>query len=86
MDALSLNNLWSYIQGLSLSASNKRWLGERLIEASAAKTAPAEDKKKLEKLNALFGAWGGTDGERMENAIKEASHADYERELVSMDE
>ena len=35
MNAMSLNNLWSYLQGLSLTASNKRWLGERLIEASA---------------------------------------------------
>ena len=34
MNATSLNNLWSYLQGLSLSASNQRWLGERLIEAS----------------------------------------------------
>jgi hypothetical protein len=34
MNAVSLNNLWSYLQGLSLTASNQRWLGERLIEAS----------------------------------------------------
>ena len=40
MNAISLNNLWSYLQGLSLSASNQRWLAERLIEASAAKAKP----------------------------------------------
>ena len=34
MNTISLNNLWNYLQGLSLSASNQRWLGERLIEAS----------------------------------------------------
>ena len=34
MNTMSLNNLWSYLQGLSLSASNQRWLGEKLIEAS----------------------------------------------------
>ena len=34
MNTVSLNNLWSYLQGLSLSASNQRWLGERLIAAS----------------------------------------------------
>ena len=33
MNTISLNNLWNYLQGLSLSASNQRWLGERLIEA-----------------------------------------------------
>lgn len=32
MNAVSLNNLWSYIQGLPLTASNRRWLAERLIE------------------------------------------------------
>ena len=36
MNAVSLNNLWSYLQGLSLSASNQRWLAERLIEAATA--------------------------------------------------
>lgn len=81
MNAISLNNLWNYLQGLSLSASNQRWLGERLIEASAART---EEDNKLEKLHALFGSWSGTDGERMENAIRESRHADYERELVSI--
>lgn len=39
MNAISLNNLWTYLQGLSLTASNQRWLGERLIEASAATEA-----------------------------------------------
>ena len=32
MNAVSMNNLWSYIQGLSLTASNRRWLAERLTE------------------------------------------------------
>ena len=47
MNAVSLNNLWNYLQGLSLSVSNQRWLGERLIEASnaakvkSAKTSPS---------------------------------------------
>jgi hypothetical protein len=85
MNAISLNNLWSYLQGLSLSASNQRWLGERVMEASAAKSITEVDDK-LQKLNALFGAWSGSDGERMENAIKESRHADYQRELVSLDE
>ena len=34
MNSVSLNNLWSYLQGLSLTASNQRWLAERLIESS----------------------------------------------------
>ena len=32
MNAVSMNNLWSYLQGLSLTARNRRWLAERLTE------------------------------------------------------
>lgn len=34
MNAKSLNNLWSYLQGLSLTASNQRWLASHLIETA----------------------------------------------------
>lgn len=43
MNTVSLNNLWSYLQGLSLTASNQRWLGERLIEASIAAKVTSAD-------------------------------------------
>ena len=33
MNAVPMNNLWSYLQGLSLTASNRKWLAEKLIEA-----------------------------------------------------
>ena len=86
MNTISLNNLWSYLQGLSLSASNQRWLGERLIEASESHSATSEEAK-LKKLNALFGVWANTpDGEKIERSIMEARNAGYERKLVSMDE
>ena len=32
MNAVSMNNLWCYLQGHSLTASNRRWLAERLTE------------------------------------------------------
>jgi len=32
MNAVSMNNLWNYLQGLSLTASNRKWLAERLVE------------------------------------------------------
>ena len=48
MNALSMNNLWNYLQGLSLTASNQRWLAERLLESSE-KESPTEEEpmKKL---------------------------------------
>ena len=87
MNAISLNNLWSYLQGLSLTASNQRWLGERLIEASSAQTTPSAEELKMEKLNSLFGVWANTaDGKKIERTIIDSRKADYERELVSRDE
>ena len=38
MNAVSMNNLWTYLQGLSLTASNRKWLAERLVEPVS--TAP----------------------------------------------
>ena len=74
MNTVSLNHLWSYLQGLSLTASNQRWLGERLIEASTSSAPSTEEEMKLKKLNALFGAWSGSDGEQIEASINEADH------------
>ena len=37
MNTASMNNLWSYLQGLSLTASNRKWLAEKL-------TAPVDDQ------------------------------------------
>ena len=57
MNAVSLNNLLSYLQGLSLTASNKKWLADHLYEAAkeeteAKKFTPAQ-LVTLEKARAL---------------------------------
>lgn len=31
-----MNHLWNYLQGLSLTASNRKWLAKRLVEADQA--------------------------------------------------
>lgn len=31
MNAVSLNSLWSYLQSLTLTTSNKKWLAEHLL-------------------------------------------------------
>jgi hypothetical protein len=46
MNALSMNNLWNYIQGLSLTASNQRWLAERLLESSEKESVANEEPMK----------------------------------------
>ncbi len=49
MNATSLNNLWNYIQGLTLSASNKKWLADHLRESMQADNVLSSnaDSKKL---------------------------------------
>ena len=49
MTTVAMNNLWNYIQGLSLSRRNQAWLAERLLNASKqekkVKTDPTEMTK-----------------------------------------
>lgn len=37
MNAVAMNNILTFLQGLSMTASNKRWLAEHLIEAPTTK-------------------------------------------------
>lgn len=46
MNTLSMNNLWNYLQGLSLTANNQCWLAERLLESSEKGSATKEDTMK----------------------------------------
>ena len=46
MTTIALNNLWSYLQGLSLTASNQRWLANHLMEAAES----AESKSKAKEI------------------------------------
>lgn len=41
MSTFALNKLWEYIQALSLSSANKRWLADKLIESSQKDTSTA---------------------------------------------
>ena len=56
MNTVSLNNLWSYLQGLSLTESNKRWLADHLYESAgkdAEKDCTSEQIATLEKARSL---------------------------------
>ena len=44
MTTTAMNNLWSYIQGLSLSQRNRKWLAERLINPTADDPKTARQK------------------------------------------
>ena len=51
---ISLDSLLSFIHSLSLTAGNKRWLGERLIEEARQEK---EEQSYNDFINSMCGAW-----------------------------
>ena len=50
MNAASLNNLWTYLQGLSLTANNQRWLAEKLTESAQLNDIQVDEADVIEKI------------------------------------
>ena len=48
MNAISLNSLWTYLQSLTLTTSNKKWLADHLYEAAKEETQAAKASKRLQ--------------------------------------
>ena len=72
MTAIQLNNLWSYIQGMSLKKKDREWLASKLLE-------PVDDAK-TEQQKAYV-------RETLTNALKEVEAAKREgRKLQTLDE
>ena len=73
MTTFALNNLWSYLQGLSLSQRDRKWLAEKLIN-------PTADDAKTTRQKAYV-------KDTLTRAIKEAKAAKREgRKLQTLDE
>lgn len=45
MTTLAIHKLWSFLQSLSMTANNERWLAERLLESADAKSKKKEEAK-----------------------------------------
>jgi hypothetical protein len=73
MTAVQLNNLWSYIQGMSLKKKDRDWLAGKLLE-------PTADDAKTEQQKAYV-------KETLTRALKEVDEAKREgRKLQTLDE
>ena len=53
MSTVAMNELWAYLKSLSLSAGNKAWLAERLIESSR-----ADKLAETDEFACFSGNWG----------------------------
>ena len=57
MDVAAMNNLWDYLSGLSLTAKNKQWLSEKLLESTKLKRSSC---------------WpGGTEGQYEDRVVRQ---------------
>ena len=73
MTTVAMNNLWAYIQGLSLSQSDRKWLANKLIEPTADDAKTARQKAYVK--------------ETLTRALKEVDAAKREgRKLQTLDE
>ena len=73
MTTFALNNLWTYIEGLSLKKKDREWLASKLIEPKADDTKTARQKAYVK--------------ETLTRALKEVEAAKREgRELQTVDE
>lgn len=61
MSTVALHNLWSYLQGLSLSQSDREWLANHLVMPTKKPKADSADTERLEEALAHFHTdWGGS--------------------------
>ena len=59
MTTVALNNLWTYLQGLSLSQSDREWLANKLIMPKDARLKEDDNARLEEALAKFSGDFGG---------------------------
>jgi hypothetical protein len=78
MTTFALNNLWTYLQGLSLSPSDREWLANKLIMHKEETVELSAEERKAEFLK-MAGIWSETEeGEAYYQMMK---HRNDERPL-----
>ena len=77
---ISLDGIWNFLQSLSLSASNKEWLGEKLLEE--ARKEKIEKKESYEDfIWSMCGAWN-EDPRTTEKIIEDIRNSQQEKVTV----
>lgn len=76
MNAAALNSLWTYLQSLQLTQSNRKWLAEHLVEPTPVSTVEEDETEYIKKSPAMMKII-----EEGRQAIKEGNY-----EVVDIDE
>ena len=69
MTTFALNNLWTYLQGLSLSQSDREWLANKLIMPKE-KTSELTAEERKARFLRLAGSWSDAEGEEYYQMMK----------------
>lgn len=70
MTIFALNNLWTYLQGLSLSQSEREWLANKLIMPTETESELTAEERKAQFLR-LAGIWSeSAEGEEYYQMMK----------------
>lgn len=60
MTSFALNNLWAYLQGLSLSQADREWLARKLIMPQKTNLIEGDNARLDEALKNFSGDFGGS--------------------------
>ncbi len=69
MTTFALNNLWTYLQGLSLSQSDREWLANKLIMPKE-KTSELTPEERKARFLRLAGSWSDAESEEYYQMMK----------------
>ena len=86
MTTFALNNLWTYLKGLSLSQSEREWLANKLIMHKETVSELSEEERKANFLR-LAGSWSETaEGEEYYQMMKHRNDGRPANRDVNLDD
>ena len=85
MTTYALNNLWTYLQGLTLSQSDREWLANKLIMPKTTTAKPAAEERKKHFLR-LAGSWSDAEGEDYYQMMKQRNDGRPANRDVNLDD
>jgi len=85
MTTMALNNLWNYLQGLSLSQSDREWLANKLVMSEDADSNRKAEERKADFLR-LAGSWSDAEGEEYYQMMKHRNDGRPANREVNLDD
>lgn len=85
MTSFALNNLWTYLQGLSLSQSDREWLANKLIMPKETVAELTDEERKARFLR-LAGSWSDAEGEEYYQIMKHRNDGRPANRPVNLDD